>query len=648
MPRKNDTVTPRNGHTLVVGIVARISGGPNQKDVSLEDQIDHAKQEVTGLYHGPVEYVEFVSKNKGERLDRPELEEIERVLRSGRLDLLVCEDLGRLVRGTEAKDLCGLAVDHGTRVIAPNDCIDTADETWEEDAISACRDHVGHNAHTSKRLKQKLMNRFVKSGGATAREIMGYIKPEGAKTYDDWIKDEEATAIYLKWFQKLKETQNCSEVADWLNLTGVPLGKYARRGAWNGQMVRRVTANPILKGLPYRGRKRTVKRHETGRRVSVLNPEGPRFRECPHLAHVPADLFDEVNALLDAENRGFGRKPVNGSDPLAGVPRQRTRFPGQHARCGYCGRPYVWGGNGDAGRLMCTGAREWRCWNSVSFDGALAAKRLVEAITAELFKLDGFDAQLRALVEQARAAGGDREARLEHLRREAEELRRQRENVADAIAQLGLSPALKDKHEVLEGAERALARRRRELENAAGQDRTLPTSVVDLRRLFEDQFMSLAIDSPEFARLVRPLVPEFSVRLVRLLDGGDRVPRATVALRLAALTGSPAVPELDGLLTRRLTIDLFEPPQREQIRAEAVRLRDAGLNQREIDQRLAGQPTQTAVYRALRFDDEMKRAGLDSPYVPVTEPPTGSGRRARHRNKRYRFEPLADFSSLTE
>jgi hypothetical protein len=49
-------------------------------------------------------------------------------------------------------------------------------------------------------------------------------------------------------------------------------------------MVRRVTANPILKGMPRRGLKHTVKHHETGRRVSVKNPEAPHFYECPRLA----------------------------------------------------------------------------------------------------------------------------------------------------------------------------------------------------------------------------------------------------------------------------------------------------------------------------------------------------------------------------
>ena len=72
---------PRNGHTFHVGIVARISGCARQKEVSLEDQIDHAKEE-TLLYYdeGTPEYHIVSTKGKGERLDRPELAEIERLI----------------------------------------------------------------------------------------------------------------------------------------------------------------------------------------------------------------------------------------------------------------------------------------------------------------------------------------------------------------------------------------------------------------------------------------------------------------------------------------------------------------------------------------------------------------------------------------
>jgi hypothetical protein len=99
-----------------VGIVARIGGCQNQKELSPED---HGKQVVAERYNVPVEYRIIANRGKVERLDRPELAEIEAMLRTRELDLLIAEDIGRMVRGATAVLLCGIAVDHGTRVIAP-------------------------------------------------------------------------------------------------------------------------------------------------------------------------------------------------------------------------------------------------------------------------------------------------------------------------------------------------------------------------------------------------------------------------------------------------------------------------------------------------------------------------------------------------
>ena len=181
--RNGSVLVPRNGHTPVVGIVARISGCANQKETSLDDQIGHAKQVLAEMYDGSIEFRIISTKGKGERLDRPELEQIEAELRKDELDVWIMEGIGRVVRGYEAVRLLGIGIDHGARGISPNDFIDTIDPTWEEDALAACRDHVGHNAHTSKRLKHRLMNRIVKFGGAPARPPAGYIVPPGAKTY---------------------------------------------------------------------------------------------------------------------------------------------------------------------------------------------------------------------------------------------------------------------------------------------------------------------------------------------------------------------------------------------------------------------------------------------------------------------------------
>jgi len=647
MAKQHGPIRPRNGHTLVVGIVARISGGQNQKELSLEDQIDHAKQVVAEIYDGLVEYRVISTTGKGERLDRPELAEVEALLRSRELDLLITEDIGRIVRGTEASWLCGIAVDHGTRVIAPNDCIDTRDDAWEEDVISACRDHVGHNAHTSKRLKQKLMNRFKKLGAATPREIYGYVKPPGAKTYDDWQLDPSATEVYREWFRRLRETRNCSAVADWLNSLRVATGKYARRTKWDGKMVRRVTGNTLLKGMPGRGFTSTVKHHETGRRVAVKSPNEPAFRACPHLIQVEPDTWEEVNLLLTEGNKGLGRKPVDGRDPRSGVPKKRTCFPGQHARCWYCGRIYVWGGNGITRNLMCSGSRDWRCWNSVGFSGAVAAEAVARALREELGRLAGFDAQFRDLVEEAGRRGGtSATARWAKLGQDLAAVATKRANLLDGITTYGPKPMFEEALVKLEADEKRLNKEQRELERHQYQAPEMPGSVAELRDLFEAKFQDLATNSPEFGAILQQVVPEFHVYLVRLCDGGHLLPRARVTLSLAGIVpGIQRAPGVAGLLTRQLTVDLFRPPQRERIRTQAIRLAAEGVAQREIARRLPESATQAGVSQAVALDQQMRNLGLTDPYVFLNEPPADYAKLRRHRNPKYRFEPLAGYQS---
>jgi site-specific DNA recombinase len=642
---KKKPVAPRNGHALVTGVVARISGCANQRDVSLEDQEAHAHEITEEMFNGRVEYRVIATKGKGERLDRPELVEVEAMLRTRELDLLVAEDLGRIVRGGAALRLCGIAVDHGTRVLAPNDGIDTDEPTWEEDVLSACRDHVGHNSHTSKRIKQKMMNRFKTKGEATSREIFGYINPPGAKTFDDWQKDPAAVLIYREWFLRLRETLNCTAVADWLNELKVPTGPYARRDTWDGAMVRRITRNPLLKGFAQRGAKHTVKHNETGRRISVNNPEGPNFRACPHLAFWTEDEFDDLNALLDQKNEQFGPASDNGVSPRTGVSRKRTRFPGQHARCWYCGRRYVWGGNGMTENLMCSGSREHRCWNSFGFCGALAAARIVEVISAQLYHLDGFDAQFRDLVQAAKQGGADLRDRAAKLQKEKTKTAREKGNVLNAIAEYGPKPMFEEKLKEVEHRENEERREERELERLGKQLVSVPESIAEIRRLMEDKFRDLATDSPEFGDLMRLVVPEIHVHLVRLCDGGHPMPRARIRLNLGGI-----IPELrtvagvDDLLTKGFMIYLFDkPPQRERIREASVRLAAEGFDQREIARRLPERASQAAVQEALALDRRMRELGLKTPYVLVEDPPQDYSKLRRHRNPKYRFEPLEGY-----
>jgi hypothetical protein len=643
MPRRsNEELRPRNGHTLMVGIVCRISGCQNQKELSNEDQEDNAKEKASELYDGPTEFRVISTKAKGERLDRPELEQIEVEYRSGEYDLFIYDDIGRLIRGGEAARLLGVGVDHGTRSVCLQDGIDTIDDTWEEDALNACSENVAHNERTSKRIKQKCMNRFRKFGQPTGRPIAGYIVPDGVKSYDGWVRDEQWEALIREEAELLRRTLDCAIVADNFNTRGFPIGKYALRKDWNGPMVRKFYGNSLLKGMPQRGAKHTVKHHGTGRRVSVKNPKGPTFYKAPHLAFFSEEEFDSLNALLDAANEHHRRKPANGCDPLRRRSRKDSQFPAMHSRCWYCGCHHVRGANGITNHLMCSNAREWHCWHSLGFDGPETVSKLVSLSCEQLGQLDRFEDQFREMVA---AAGTDLEGKIaderRKLRQEQQLLEKQQANLVAAIKEAGPQLFLVAEIEAIKAAERELLLRVHQLDHHRPNQLVLPESMTVLRQMMEEEFQRLAIDSPAFAKFMRILVPEFFVYAVRLCDGGHLLPRAKVRLNLGGMFPDVnLVPGLSEMLTENFTIDLFEPPQRERIREESVRLANAGMKPRVIAMSIAERPTVTAVQNALALQRMMVALGLQTPYQLVQSPPEDYPKLKRRKHARYEFKPL--------
>jgi site-specific DNA recombinase len=183
--------------------------------------------------------------------------------------------------------------------------------------------------------------------------------------------------------------------------------------------------------------------------------------------------------------------------------------------------------------------------------------------------------------------------------------------------------------------------RRHGLERRRQRDLHLPASPTALRSLLEEEFRRLAVESPAFAKLMRELVPEIYVYAARLCDGGHLLPRAKVKLNLAgAFPDVNLVPGLENLLTSEFTLDLFEPPQRERIRKEAVQFAAKRLSHKAIAQKIEEHPTSTAVQNALALHRKMAELGLDSPYVPQLEPPADYPKLRRHKHPRYQFPPL--------
>jgi hypothetical protein len=599
------------------------------------------------LYDGPVEYCVIATKGKGESLARPELELIEAAYRSGKYDLFVFDDLSRLIRGGKAAELLGIGVDNGTRTICVNDEIDTAKETWEQDALAACSENVRHNESTSRRIKQKCMNRFIKLGATADRSITGYIVPDGVKSFNGWLKDLSLEIHIREGAIILRATLNGEAVARYFNAHGVPVGPHCRAKEWNGTMVLRFYRNPLLKGMPQRGRMATEKHHGTGKRRSRKNPKGPSYFHAPHLAFFTEAEFDELVVLLAKKNAKFERKKIDGKDARLNVPRRRTRSFGQHARCWYCGRHYVWGGNGIQGNLMCSGSRERKCWNSIGFPGALAAKKIVQVITERLSALEGLDDQFREMVSLADRGGANgTAAQWEKVQRDEAGLARDREKVKQLVLSAGSTSLLSEMVKELDDREKLLAGKRRALQVVKDRTLNLPKSASELHLLLQQEFERLSIDSFDFGDLLRQLVPEMYVYLVRQCDGGHLLSRAKLRLNLlGGFTDNELAPELSQLLSSQVTIDLFVPPQRARIRDEVVRLASQGLEQRQIASRLAENPTQTAVWKALELQRRMDALDLADPFIRISEPPSSYPKLRRHKHPQYRFEPLDDYQA---
>jgi hypothetical protein len=188
--------------------------------------------------------------------------------------------------------------------------------------------------------------------------------------------------------------------------------------------------------------------------------------------------------------------------------------------------------------------------------------------------------------------------------------------------------------------EARLAQLRRDREEAERKrvDKIVLPTADELRQLYHDAFSGLAVDSYEFARELRRLIPRLVVFPVRLVDGGRVLLRAKFRLKLAGL-----VPDVNtraalrGPLERVLQVDLFDPPQREKYRRQIGELRRAGATEREAAGKLG--LTITAAQRAAGLQRKMDELGLSDPYVLVTEPPEDT-RLRRHRHARYQFEPL--------
>lgn len=640
MSRQQEPIRPRNGITLMVLIIARIST-VHQDLRSLADQIALCERYVRDRYPGAVTFMHIQGQGSGEYLDRKELADAEAAVESCQYDLVVVEDIGRFCRRNRAVDFCEMCEDANTRLVAINDSIDTAEDNWRLSAFFASFKHESGNKDTAKRIRRSLRNRF-EHGGVVQTFTYGYIKPASAKCDADIHKAPNAELVYEEWFRLLEAGATYAEVADWLNAKGIQPGSWARNDKWNGTMVGRVTHNPILKGYRQRNARMSQRVNKTGRRRSIKAPACEQLlRHVPHLQFIEPARYDRLIAKLDASNAHYARgRAAAATDSRVGVSRKRTVWPGQHVVCGVCGRLYYWGGHGQTDRMMCAGARDYSCWNAATFDGHEAGERIARAVLANAENLPEFNEVFRQKVEAA--AGASRAGRTETLRRlerESAQVERELRNVVDALVVVGLNPTLQTRLVEIEGRKAILTAERAELVGQRDDVPVLP-STKELKDLTRAKVEKMAFNDPAFGRLMNDLVPRVTVFPFRALDGGAVVLRAYAEINLATLI-QPVVPMLDTLITSIVKVDLFNMPQRVAFLEQITALRRAGKTERVVASELG--LTVTAAQRAMALHRMMTTAGLTDPYQLLPAPPEGDGKFRRHLHSRYQFRPLEGY-----
>lgn len=629
---------PRRGKVLLVVGVARIS--TEHQDVkSLADQKALYREYLKRYYPGRFKLKMISSQGSGERLDRKEFKQLRRLIRKGKIDLVLAEDLGRIARRIQVIVVCEECQDAGVRLIAINDSVDTAKPDWRVHSFFASMRHESYNADTASRIRRSARSRFME-GGTLRTPLFCYDQPAGAKHDSQITKKPGMETIVEQMVRQLEEGRSFSEVADWLDESNVPLGPGSRVKKWTGVQVRNVIFNPLLKGERVRNRKVSVRHNQSGRRRSVPAPPDQLLkRRVPHLAFIEEKRYDRLIAKLTQRGERYSvPKRRNGDDPRANKPKKRTRCPGQQCFCKVCGRMFVFGGHGRTKHLMCSGARSYECWLGTTFESELAAKRIGQAVLEVVESLPDFDeellAALRSEAEQAAAGNVERRRQLEQ---QVSKNRSETENVMTAIRNTGGNDLLYEEVRRLESERDQIGEALRELDDAPVAVLELPP-IETIRAQIVREVRDLSSTSFEFGRLIRQLIPRIEIFPVRLCDGGNVELRGRFTISLAKFVPpSCRTASVRQHLTREVVLDFFEPPQRAALLTQIVELKKTNTERQTAAALGIFQPV---VQRAMKLHRLMAKLGITDPYVEVTAPPADLTKMRRHLHKRYRFNPL--------
>lgn len=257
----------------------------------------------------------------------------------------------------------------------------------------------------------------------------------------------------------------------------------------------------------------------TGKRVRKYRPESEWLtKEMPHLRIIPQELWDRV-----CERRKFRSKYAKQVGGMERKPLARTYLFSGVLFCGACDHkmfivgpaPSAYGCSDYSERGTCENglkvrqqALETELLTALARN--LSDERFREELIAEL------KVQISEKVEKLSQRSGEAASKLAELTRERAELKKKANMLAEAIAQVGLSPTLACKLEEYDGRLRTIAASERELAAA-------PSPAI---RHFEDWE-------------IRSFVEAHSAQFAELLTGDRARAKEEIRKRVSHLTLTP-------------------------------------------------------------------------------------------------------------
>jgi site-specific DNA recombinase len=609
---------------LRVLMVGRVS--TEQQPLSnIEAGYEYAKRHLN--YHGKTLIKQLGEQGSGMLTHRATILEAIKEIETGNWDVVLMEDVSKPYRNPRwiyafVQD----AFDAGVSVIAPGDNLDTAEENWEQALGSAAYRHGMHVPDTRRRVRRTAVHSF-KAGGMVTSYRFGHRKltkeeansgqfgPRGLRL----AKVPEATPIIRELRDRILHGDSCTALAQWLEDEGIKPGPYVRKGKWTARLVESLLRAPILSGTR---RFRDVIYEpvfKTGKYRRRRNPE-PETESYAELAHLTREEHQEVVDCLDGRRRNPGA-PRGKAHPLYNRPRSRSFWPGQHARCVWCGGLMHRCGT----YLKCQNALPEGpevCANHVQVPFKQVRDKIIPWVLGILGQYPEYE---RHVIQSAWGECQRLQRRGQNTCKDVEKeiagLKDQGKKLAKAIARLGNIPLLLEEMTAVQGALTAAEQKHARLSKAKVDDAPVFEGSADVANRLGEVLDHLALTSLDFADVLRRLLPVFEIQPVQALDTGLVRPRARLTLSLAAwCQGGEAPPESS------IEIDLFDPPEHIKHLQRCVDAKgadpDATYRQIAADLKIG----YMTVKRALAYAKLMAKEGLTTPYRTLTAPPASASR----------------------